>query len=47
MDTRSIIATGLALLVTLASAKPACAAEGPGKIRVLLVTGDDVQPAHN
>jgi uncharacterized protein len=38
---------GLALLATLAFIWPAAAAEEPGKIRVLLVTGDDVQPAHN
>ena len=37
------------LLVTaaLAFALPGYAAEAPAKIRVLLVTGDDVQPAHN
>ena len=37
----------LALVAGLASALPGKAAEPPGKIKVLLVTGDDVQPAHN
>ena len=37
------------LIVTgaLAFALPGFAAEAPAKIKVLLVTGDDVQPAHN
>ena len=37
----------LALLATSAFTPAASAAEGPAKIKVLLVTGDDVQPAHN
>jgi len=37
----------LALVAALAFALPGTAAEQPGKIKVLLVTGDDVQPAHN
>jgi uncharacterized protein len=37
----------LALVATLASALPGTAAEQPTTIKVLLVTGDDVQPAHN
>jgi uncharacterized protein len=47
MNTRSIIATGLILLSLLAWTLPASAAEQARKIQVLLVTGDDVQPAHN
>jgi uncharacterized protein len=39
--------TCLALVTALAFALPASAAEAPAKIKVLLVTGDDVQPAHN
>lgn len=37
----------LALATTLTSVLPGTAAEATGKIKVLLVTGDDVQPAHN
>ena len=37
----------LVLLGTMAFTLPASAAEGAGKIKVLLVTGDDVMPAHN
>jgi type 1 glutamine amidotransferase len=37
----------VALLPVLASTLSCNAAEQPGKIKVLLVTGDDVQPAHN
>ncbi len=37
----------LALVATLASALPGGAAEPASKIKVLLVTGDDVEPAHN
>ena len=37
----------LAFAAIFSSALPATAAEQPGKIKVLLVTGDDVQPAHN
>ena len=44
-STRLIIS--LALLATSAFTLPASAAEASGKIKVLLVTGDDVQPAHN
>ena len=43
---RAII-TSLALVAVLASPLPGRAAEPPAKIKVLLVTGDDVQPAHN
>ena len=43
---RAIIIS-LALVAALASALPGTAAEPPAKIKVLLVTGDDVQPAHN
>ena len=43
----TLILLSLALLATLAFTLPASAAEGPGKIKVLLVTGDDVEPAHN
>jgi type 1 glutamine amidotransferase len=35
------------MLPVLASTLSCNAAERPGKIKVLLVTGDDVQPAHN
>ena len=45
--TPRIIIVSLALVAVLASALPGTAAETPGKIKVLLVTGDDVQPAHN
>ena len=38
--------TSLVLLTTTALALPAAAAT-PAKIKVLLVTGDDVEPAHN
>ena len=37
----------LTLVTTLAAILPGTAADQPGKIKVLLVTGDDVQPAHN
>ena len=37
----------LALVATLAFTLAGWSAEGPGKIKVLLVTGDDVTPAHN
>ena len=37
----------LALVAALKSALPGAAAEPPDRIKVLLVTGDDVQPAHN
>ncbi len=48
MNTSSTVTTiTLALLATLAFTLPASAAEEPGKIKVLLVTGDDAQPAHN
>src|ERR1035441_10523230 len=43
----TLLAITLILLATVALTLPASAAEGPGKIKVLLVTGDDVQPAHN
>jgi len=38
---------GLALVAALTSGMSSGAAEPAGKIKVLLVTGDDVQPAHN
>jgi hypothetical protein len=48
MKTSSILTvTSLCLLATLAFTLPGSAAEAAGKIKVLLVTGDDVQPAHN
>jgi uncharacterized protein len=43
---RTIISS-LALLAVLAAAQPVAAAEPPASIKVLLVTGDDVQPVHN
>src|ERR1035437_9305029 len=43
---RTIISC-LALLAILAAIQPSAAAEPPASIKVLLVTGDDVQPAHN
>ena len=43
---RTII-VGLALVAALASTLHGTAAESAAKIKVLLVTGDDVQPAHN
>ena len=45
--TPRIIIVSLALVAVLASALPGTAAETPGKIKVLLVTGDDVMPAHD
>ena len=45
--TARIIIVSLALVAALASAIPGMAAETPGKIKVLLVTGDDVMPAHD
>jgi type 1 glutamine amidotransferase len=42
-----IIIVSLALVAALASALPGKAAETPGKIKVLLVTGDDVLPYHD
>jgi type 1 glutamine amidotransferase len=39
--------TGLGLLGVLAAPFQAAAAEAKKKIKVLLVTGDDVEPAHN
>ena len=50
MNTSSTLAWtgfGLIILAALAVAQPAAAADAPGKIKVLLVTGDDAQPAHN
>jgi uncharacterized protein len=43
----TLLAISLILLATAAFTLPASAAEGAGKIKVLLVTGDDVEPAHN
>jgi type 1 glutamine amidotransferase len=45
--TPKIIIVSLALVAALGSAMPGTAAETPGKIKVLLVTGDDVMPAHD
>ena len=42
-----IIIVSVALVAVLASALPGTAAETPGKIKVLLVTGDDVMPPHD
>ena len=47
MNRHSITVLSLALLATLAFTMPAKAADSPRKIQVLLVTGDDVQPAHD
>jgi type 1 glutamine amidotransferase len=50
MKTSSILRTtiaGLVLATGLTCPSPGSAAEAPAKIKVLLVTGDDVQPAHN
>ena len=44
---RSLILASLTILSVLAPALPASAAESAKKIHVLLVTGDDVAPAHN
>ena len=46
MTLRPIILS-LTLVAALACTLPGTAAETPAKIKVLLVTGDDVQPAHN
>ena len=46
-STLGLTIISVVLLVTLAATLPGAAAEPPGKIKVLLVTGDDVQPAHN
>ena len=45
--TPRIIIVSLALVAALAFALPGTAAETPGKIKVLLVTGDDVLPYHD
>lgn len=45
--TLKAIMISLAGLAVLASTLSCNAAEQPGKIKVLLVTGDDVQPVHN
>lgn len=50
MNTSSTFRLAIASLVLvtgLTYARPGSAAEAPGKIKVLLVTGDDVEPAHN
>src|SRR5208282_3652792 len=50
MRTSSILRiaiAGLVLVTGLTCTQPGFAAETPAKIKVLLVTGDDVQPAHN
>ena len=46
-STLSLGIAGLVLVAGLTSIQPGTAAEAPAKIKVLLVTGDDVQPAHN
>jgi len=46
-STLGLTIISLTLVATLLSALPGAAAEATGKIKVLLVTGDDVQPAHN
>jgi uncharacterized protein len=46
INPRMIIAS-LSLAALLASVMPGTAADQPAKIKVLLVTGDDVQPAHD
>jgi type 1 glutamine amidotransferase len=46
-STLGLTIISLVLLATLAPTLPGSAAEPPSKINVLLVTGDDVQPAHN
>ena len=46
-STLGLTGISLAFVAGLAFALPGTAAEPPGKIKVLLVTGDDVQPAHN
>jgi len=43
----TLLVISLGLLAISAFTLPASAAEGSGKTKVLLVTGDDVQPAHN
>jgi type 1 glutamine amidotransferase len=43
----TLLVISLVLLTTVAFTLPSSAAEGPAKIKVLLVTGDDVMPAHN
>jgi len=43
----TLLVISVALLATSAFTLPASAADAPGKIKVLLVTGDDVMPAHN
>ncbi len=47
MNTRLTTALSLTFLANLTLGSSAKAAEAPRKIQVLLVTGDDVQPAHN
>ena len=46
-STLGLTIISLTFVAALAFARPGTAAEQPGKIKVLLVTGDDVQPAHN
>jgi len=46
-STLGLTIISLVFVVALAFALPGTTAEQPGKIKVLLVTGDDVQPAHN
>jgi uncharacterized protein len=46
-STLGLTISSLALVAILGAALPGTAAEQPDRIKVLLVTGDDVQPAHN
>src|ERR1035438_1776067 len=46
-STLGLTIISLAFVAALAFARPGTAAEQAGKIKVLLVTGDDVSPAHN
>ncbi|HEY5480791.1 MAG TPA: hypothetical protein VIL39_04870, partial [Verrucomicrobiae bacterium] len=46
-STLRAIIISVALVAILASTLPGMGAEQPGKIKVLRVTGDDAQPAHD
>ena len=43
----TLLVIGLVVLATSTLTLPSSAAEAPAKTKVLLVTGDDVTPAHN
>ena len=43
----TLLSISVILLATLTPNVPCSAAEGPAQIKVLLITGDDVTPAHN